>query len=44
MKISQDMRDFAVQQGVDEQTAFSKGTEQKATEFVKQGAEAYHKA
>lgn len=31
------MRDFAAQQGVDEQTALSKGMEQKAVEFVKQG-------
>lgn len=44
MKISQDVRDFAAQQGVDEQTALQKGMEQKAAEFVKQGASIYRKA
>ncbi len=43
MKISQDVRDFAAQQGVDEQTALSKGMEQKAVEFVKQGSQLYRK-
>lgn len=33
------MRDFAAQQGVDEQTALQKGMEQKAVGFVKQGGE-----
>ncbi len=44
MKISQDVRDFAAQQGVDEQAALAKGMETKAVEFVKTGAEIYHKA
>ena len=44
MKISQDVRDFAAQQGVDEQNAHSKGMEQKAVEFVKQGGQLYRKA
>ncbi len=44
MKISQDVRDFAAAQGVDEQTALSKGMEQKAVEFVKQGGQLYSKA
>ncbi len=44
MKISQDVRDFAAQEGVDEQTALSKGMEQKAEEFVKQGGQLYRKA
>ncbi|GAB4129177.1 MAG: phosphomethylpyrimidine synthase ThiC [Sideroxydans sp.] len=44
MKISQDVRDFAAQQGVDEQTALQKGMEVKSVEFVQQGAEVYHKA
>ena len=43
MKISQDVRDFAAQQGVNEQTALSKGMEQKAVEFVKQGGNIYRK-
>jgi len=44
MKISQDVRDFAAQQGVDEQTALQKGMEQKAVEFVRQGSQLYSKA
>lgn len=32
------------QQGVDEQTALSKGMEQKTVEFVKQGSQLYSKA
>ncbi len=44
MKISQDVRDFAAAQGVDEQAALQKGMEQKAVEFVKQGGKLYSKA
>ena len=44
MKITQDVRDFAAQQGIDEQAALEKGMEVKAVEFVKTGAEIYHKA
>ena len=44
MKITQDVRDYAAAQGVDEQTAFAKGMEQKAQEFVNQGAQIYTKA
>ena len=44
MKISQDVRDFAAAQGVDEQEALTKGMEQKAEEFVKQGGQLYRKA
>ena len=43
MKISQDVRDYAAQQGVDEKAALQKGLEEKAIEFVKKGAEIYHK-
>jgi len=43
MKISQDVRDFAAKEGVDEQTALSKGMEQKAVEFVQQGGNIYRK-
>jgi phosphomethylpyrimidine synthase len=43
MKISQDVRDFAAQQGVDETEALRKGLETKAVEFVKAGAEVYRK-
>jgi phosphomethylpyrimidine synthase len=44
MKISQEVREFAATQGVDEQTALQKGMEQKSEEFVKKGAEIYSKA
>jgi len=44
MKISQDVRDYAAAQGVSEKEALEKGMEVKSIEFVKQGAEVYHKA
>jgi phosphomethylpyrimidine synthase len=44
MKISQDVRDFAAKEGLDAQAALQKGMEVKSVEFVKQGAEVYHKA
>jgi len=44
MKITQDVRDYAAAQGMDEQTALAKGMEQKAVEFVKKGAQIYSKA
>jgi phosphomethylpyrimidine synthase len=44
MKISQDVRDFAAKEGIAEAEALAKGMEIKSVEFVKQGAEVYHKA
>jgi phosphomethylpyrimidine synthase len=44
MKISQDVRDFAAKEGIAEAEALAKGMEVKSVEFVKQGAEVYHKA
>ncbi len=48
MKITQDVRDYAAAQGVDEQAALAAvanaGMEQKAVEFVKKGAQIYSKA
>ncbi len=44
MKISQEVRDYAAAQGVDERAALQKGMEQKAVEFVERGAEIYSKA
>ena len=44
MKITQDVRDYAATQDVDEQTALQKGMEQKSVEFVQQGASIYRKA
>ena len=43
MKITQDVRDYAAAQGLDEQAALAKGMEVKAIEFVKAGAEIYRK-
>ena len=44
MKISQDVRDFAKAEGLSNEEALKKGMEVKAVEFVKKGAEIYHKA
>ena len=44
MKISQDVRDFAKAQGISDEDALKKGMEVKAVEFVKKGAQIYHKA
>ena len=44
MKITQDVRDYAATLGVSEEEALKKGMEQKAVEFVKQGAQVYRKA
>ena len=43
MKITQDVRDFAASQGLDEKAAIEKGMETKAVEFVKNGAEVYRR-
>ena len=43
MKITQDVRDYAARQGIDAQDALTKGMEEKAEEFLKQGAEIYAK-
>jgi phosphomethylpyrimidine synthase len=43
MKITQDVRDYAAQQGISEDEALKKGMEQKSTEFKEKGAEIYSK-
>jgi phosphomethylpyrimidine synthase len=43
MKITQDVRDFAAKHGLNEQDALKKGMEVKSVEFVKAGAEIYHR-
>jgi phosphomethylpyrimidine synthase len=43
MKITQEVREFAAQQGLDEAAALQKGMEVKSVEFVKAGAEVYRK-
>lgn len=44
MKITEDVRKYAAEQGISEQDAFQKGMEQKAREFVDKGAQIYAKA
>jgi phosphomethylpyrimidine synthase len=44
MKITQDVRDYAATQGVDEQAALEAGMAEKAREFREQGAEIYRPA
>jgi len=44
MKITQDVREYAAQKEIDEQTALGVGMKEKAEEFIKQGAEVYAKA
>ena len=44
MKITQDVRDYADKLGADAETALAKGMEEKAIEFVRKGAEIYHRA
>jgi phosphomethylpyrimidine synthase len=43
MKITQDVRDYAASQGIDEKQALNKGMEQKRREFVESGSEIYKK-
>ena len=43
MKITQEVREYAAQQGISEIAALKKGMEVKAVEFVKNGAEIYSK-
>jgi phosphomethylpyrimidine synthase len=43
MKITQEVREFALAQGVSESEALTKGLEVKAVEFVRAGAEVYRK-
>jgi len=44
MKISQDVRDYAAQQGLTEDEALQEGMKTKSIEFMKTGSEIYHKA
>ena len=41
MKITEDVRKYAAEQGVSEQEALRKGMDEKSREFVKKGAELY---
>jgi phosphomethylpyrimidine synthase len=44
MKITEDVRKYAAEQGIAEEEALKKGMEEKAKEFVDKGAEVYTKA
>ncbi len=44
MKISQDVREFAAQEGISDADALNKGMELKAIEFVKKGSQLYSKS
>jgi phosphomethylpyrimidine synthase len=41
MKITQEVRDYAAREGLDEQSALTSGMKEKAAEFVSSGAEIY---
>jgi len=44
MRITEDVRRYAAEQGVAEEEAVRRGLEEKAREFVKKGSEVYAKA
>jgi phosphomethylpyrimidine synthase len=44
MKITEDVRTYAAEQGIAEEEAIKKGMEAKSKEFVEKGAEVYAKA
>ncbi|VAW58631.1 Phosphomethylpyrimidine synthase ThiC [hydrothermal vent metagenome] len=44
MKISQDVREYAKQQGISEDAALQQGMQEKAIEFIDMGAEIYNKS
>jgi phosphomethylpyrimidine synthase len=44
MKITEDVRKYAAEQGLAEEGALKKGMEEKSKEFVEKGAEVYAKA
>jgi phosphomethylpyrimidine synthase len=44
MKITEDVRKYAAEQGISEEAAIEEGLKQKATEFTKSGSEIYAKA
>jgi phosphomethylpyrimidine synthase len=44
MRITEDVRKYAAEQGLKEQEALQRGLDEKSREFVEQGAEVYSKA
>lgn len=43
MKITEDVRKFAAEQGISENEGLEKGLKEKSAEFVEKGAEVYAK-
>lgn len=43
MKISQDVRDYAAEKGLDEEQALETGMDEKSRQFLEEGAAIYHK-
>ena len=41
MRIPEDVRKFAAEQGINEEAALEKGLKEKSAEFVEKGAEVY---
>lgn len=44
MKITEDVRKYAAEQGINENEAIEKGLKEKSTEFVERDTEVYAKA
>ena len=44
MKITEDVRKYAAEQGIAEEEALKQGMEEKSKEFVEKGAQVYAKA
>ncbi len=44
MKITEDFRKYAAEQGIAEEEALKRGMEEKSQEFKRKGAEVYQKA
>ena len=44
MKITEDVRKYAAEQGIADEEALKKGLDEKSKEFVEHGAELYHQA
>lgn len=44
MKITENVRKYAAEQGISENEALEKGLKEKSAEFVEKGAEVYAKA
>jgi phosphomethylpyrimidine synthase len=43
MKITEDVRKYAVEQGLSDEAAIKKGLDEKAAEFIAKGSEIYAK-